>query len=440
MLDQQARASAAAVRSRYETIAVPEPTALIARAGRRRRTTLAIALVLVVGVGVGATIVVVAREDHTSRRVEAVGRPPANLPRGAVVDGDWTAIPKGSAGLGASATLSTVATNGSTVLVAGAGGGARTGGAGIWRSGDGLTWSEADHPRAAPAISAIALHGATAIVVSAPGETEPFVWRSDDEGRRWREVARGQLFGRPVPNNRPGAFVSGLGWHDGWWVAYGGAADGYEGIWISRDGSDWETVLDSMTSGGIDGITKLDDGSLMAYGADSRGQYSSASVGWFTDDPTHWGSPRPLSVPEPYYLASVASGASFAVGAGLDQHGDATVLRSSDDGQTWVEDPAFDFPRAQPITATRSGGLDIVSGTDFNGGLAEPGPPRVWTAQATEPWVSSLPERFRSPTPSTTVPQRPPAAALTLVVTVGSRVLLMSRDPAVDRYYALEAG
>ncbi len=232
--------------------------------------------------------------------------------------------------------------------------------------------------------------------------------------------------------------MSGLLWHDGWWVAYGGAAGGYEAIWISRDGRTWDAVLDSLTSGGIDGIASLDDGSLMAYGLDARGRYSSSSVGWFTDDPTSWGAPRPLTVPEPYYLASVASGASLAVASSLDRHADTTVVRSSDDGHTWRNDPTFRFAAAWPIAATRSDRLDIVSGTDVNQG-AEPGPPRVWTSTAEEPWVSSLPDAFGSSTlPTTTIPQVPPGAALTLVVTVGSRVLFMSQDPELDRYFTLE--
>jgi hypothetical protein len=334
--------------------------------------------------------------------------------------------------------LITATSEGSTVLVGGrSGSGGR---AGIWRSSDGVSWREANHPRAASGISAIAVHDGVALAISAPGGTEPYVWGSDDGGRKWREISRGALFGRPNPNTRPGAFVSGLLWHDGWWVAYGGAADGYEGIWISRDGTDWEVVLDSRTSGSIDGLTNLDDGSLLAYGLDARGPSPFASLGWFTNDPTTWGSPRPLAVPEPYYLASVASGASLAVAASLDRHTDTSVLRSSDDGHTWIEDPRFQFAGAWPITATRSEGLDIVSGTDINQGVV-PGPPRVWTSTGQESWVSSLPDAFGSASlPTTTSPQAPPGAALTLVVTVGSRVLLMSQDPELDRYYAFEGG
>ena len=404
-LDQHARARAADVRSELSGIDVPDPAEVLGRASRRRRTAGAAAALVVVVVLLAS--VAIARTDGTSsNRVEVRGGGDDRLPAGAARVGDWTMIPKRSSGIDAGETLTSTASDGSTVLVGGRAAGDRV--AGIWRSPDGLHWAEADHPRAVSGISAIALHDGTALAIGAPGEREPFVWRSDDEGRHWREVAHGPIFGRPVPNNRPGAFVSGLLWHDGWWVAYGGAADGYEGIWISRDGVAWQAALDSLTSGGIDGIVSLKDGSLMAYGVDGVGRFSFASVGWFTSDPTSWGSPQPIVTPDPYSLTSVARGAALAVGESLERHAATVILRSADNGRSWTQDPTFRFPHAWAFTATRSGDLDTITGTDVNQG-SEPGPSRVWISKPHGPWASSLPDGFGSSTlPTTTIPQVPP--------------------------------
>ncbi len=119
--------------------------------------TVSIALAVVVGIGV--SLAVVARDDHDTKPVEAVGRPTSSLPRGATVAGAWTTVPKGSSGLGAGAELATAASDRAIVLVAGRD--ATRGGARVWRSRDGLSWSEADRPDA-PGISAIALHAGTA--------------------------------------------------------------------------------------------------------------------------------------------------------------------------------------------------------------------------------------------------------------------------------------
>ena len=242
------------------------------------------------------------------------------------------------------------------------------------------------------------MDGTRALAVSAPGAAVPYVWSSKDAGRSWHEIARGELFGRPVPHNRDGAFVTGLVRYGGWWVAYGGAADGYEGIWTSRDGVDWEPVLDSRTSGGIDGIVRLADGSLMAYGVDGSGRTSALSVGWFTADVTAWGAPQALSTPPRQYLSSVAAGATLGVAANIDRPGVTMVVRSSDGGRTWRKDPAFSFAGAWAWATARDAGIDIVTGTTALEGPV-PGPPRVWTAKTAGPW-SSLPRAARGDSPS----------------------------------------
>ena len=358
------------------------------------------------------SIVVVQADGGRTSRVRITGPAGVELPSGAVRDGAWVMVPKRAAGIDAGAALNATASNGPVMLVAGTRRARDPRSATIWRSVDGLHFAKTEHPAAAQTVTAIAMAGSRALAVSAPGAPEPYVWSSDDSGRSWREIARGELFGKPVPHNRDGAFVAGLVRYDGWWVAYGGAADGYEGIWTSRDGIAWKQVLDSRTSGSIDGIVRLADGSLMAYGVDGSGRTSGLSIGWFTRDATAWGAAQPLSTPPRYYLASVAAGATLGVAESIDRHGVTTVVRSSDGGRTWSEDTTFRFPSSWEWTAARAAGIDIVTGTTATGSPV-PGPPRVWTATGPGTWSSSLPSRFELPTlPTTTIPQLPRGRAV----------------------------
>ena len=90
-LDQRAHNAAANLRDGLDTIAVPEPGAVVRRARRRRRVS-ASATALVVVAALVATFAVVGGND-TPKRVEVSGSQRQGLPAGAAVEGAWTRIP-----------------------------------------------------------------------------------------------------------------------------------------------------------------------------------------------------------------------------------------------------------------------------------------------------------------------------------------------------------
>ncbi len=433
-LDQRARMHAATLRAELNQIALPEPRGVVRRARRRRQIATASVVVLVATAL--TSFVVVAEREGSTNHVEVGGPHAAGYPAGTAVNDSWAMVLKQSAGIGADASPTAITSDGERVLLAGAksaGSGTR---AAIWRSNDGLRWTEAEPPTQRSGLSAIASHEGTVLAIgtpeSPPDDSSAFVWRSNDGGSHWKEIADGPVFGDPVRNSRPVAFVSGLVWHDGWWIAFGGAADGYEGIWISRDGAAWKLVLDSRTAGSIAGIVETPQGALMAYGA--------FAVGWFTNDPTKWGKAVPIVTPSRSYLSSVAPGAAVAVGANIDQPGVTSVLRSLDGGRSWVEDAEFRsaFPDAWAIGATAIGGRDVIVGTTTP--VDEPGPSKAWLFSEAGGWTT-LPAAFDSPTiPSSAIPQVPPGRSLSLVSSVDGRVVMFGTDRRLDRYYTYATG
>ncbi len=433
-LDQRAHNAAANLRDGLDTIAVPEPGAVVRRARRRRRVS-ASATALVVVAALVATFAVVGGND-TPKRVEVSGSQRQGLPAGAAVEGAWTRIPKVSSGIGSGASLNSLTSDGSSLLL----GGERPGGGGkvvtMWWSDDGVRWTEAAHPTAHESVTAIGTHAGTAIAIGAPGGANGFVWRSQDHGRHWEEIARGELFGASVPNSRPGAIVDGVLWHGGWWIAYGGAADGYEGIWVSRDAVQWRLALDSRSSGSVDGIVETADGSLMAYGVGSTPSRSTVELGWFTKDPTAWGASVPIATPGRNYLESVTRGAKLALGSNIDKYGLATpVLHSADGGHTWTQDSTFSsrFPTVWAWAATTTAGIDVVAGTTI-----ETNQPKAWLSSGGNSWVSGPLDPAPPTLPTTSIPYIPPKGALSLVASVGNRIVMMGLAADLDRYYTFD--
>ncbi len=434
-LDERARSHAATLRGQLQSIQVPEPRMVLRRARRRYRIGVAVGVVVLVA-AIATPIAVIARSDRSSTRIETVGPRAGKLPPGSQREGPWASIPKESAGLG-DAQLDALTSDGATLLLAGRKPGAQD--TTIWWSEGGAHWTEADRSPSGARVTAIGAHGDTALAASTPSGTAS-VWRSKDHGRHWDRIARGDVFGKPVPNGRGAAFVSGILWRDGWWIAYGGAADGYEAIWISRDGTEWRAALDSRSSGSIDGIVDTPDGSLMAYGVSPRVDPSAIEIGWFTKDPTSWGNAVPLRTPDRYILVSVASGAGRAVGQGFDRHGDPTpLLRSTDGGRTWIEDSTFGSmsPDAWVWTATRTADLYVLVGTTATQ-TSQPGPPAAWLSTDGTTW-GTLPAALGGPAPpATSLPQLPPPGALGLVASVDQRIVMMGFDAQLDRFYTFD--
>jgi hypothetical protein len=415
-LDQRAHAAAAAVQDRLADLEVPDVREVISRVRRRRRV--AVVVTAAFGAALVSTTAVLATHDDGRRRVDVVA---PDSPAGTATKGRWSMVPKATAGIGVDAALDAVASDATTALVSGT---LPNVGVVIWRTDDGLRWTRTEHPSAkVGGVRAIAMHDGAALAIGGGGvSAEAFVWRSDDGGRHWRQVAHGNaLFGAPVPNSRPVAFVSGLLWRDGYWIAYGGAASGGEGIWISRDGRQWNLVLDSRSTGSIDGILDTADRGLMAYGA---------GYAWFTDDPTSWGDRVPLATPADTILGPVAAGAALGFAQRIDVHGQPTPLvRSADGGRTWRKDDSFlnSFPGAWVWNITRVGDRIIAVGVDNR--------PAAFVSTGLDTW-EPLPATFERPTlPRTSIATLPPGGALTLVAVVADRAVMLGTAPELDRFF-----
>ena len=146
------------------------------------------------------------------------------LPIGSITEHGWSLVPKDAAGLDAGVSFDALVSNGDALLLVGAEPSADDSTrALIWRSRDGLQWTESEHPSTTGTVTAVAIDSDTALVTGGTGRSgeSDFVWRSDDGGASWTEVAGGKgVFGMPAAEmGRPN--VSGLLRHDGWWVASG---------------------------------------------------------------------------------------------------------------------------------------------------------------------------------------------------------------------------
>ncbi|MDQ1461341.1 MAG: Sortilin, neurotensin receptor 3 [Actinomycetota bacterium] len=426
--DQRARDAAGAVRDDLDAITIPEPTAVVRRA-RRRRTVRISTTAFVVAVAVVATFAFVRRSDSPTVNVSGSSTTAAN---GAAYvwsgDGLWSTIDKASSGIAPAASLHALTSDGTTLLL----GGERAGNGGyvvtVWSSSDGVHWSESEHPTEHDSISAMATHAGTAIAIGAPGGLNAFVWRSQDHGRHWDEIARGPVFGAPIPNNRPGAFVTSLSWHAGWWIAAGGAADGYEGIWISRDGVQWQLVLDSRSSGSIDAVAETANGSLLAYGVSAVHPAGTIEIGWSTRDPSDWGRPIRIETPG-LALQGVNGDATMAIGTRTDRAPETTpMLRSADGGRTWTRDTTFGskFPFSKASAVTTAAGVSVAVGTS-----TEAGSPAAWFSSRSGGWVGG-PDDPKDPNMQST------KGSLGLVAAVDNRIVFMESGGALDRFYTFD--
>jgi hypothetical protein len=387
----------------------------IIRRGRRRIAIRRVA----VGVTVAALAVSIA-VPLALRQPAPNGLVISSLPvPGDLGDSSWALHPKAVAGLAEGSSFHALATSRSSLLLAGARPTSSSWTAAIWYSDDATTWKQAHVPTTTGEVVAIAAAGDLALAVgSEKGGSSGFVWESGDNGRHWTLIARGtQLFGSPAPQmGRP--FVSGLLSVNGTWIANGGGSSGYAAVWTSRDGKRWRQVLDSAdarAAGSVD-ITKSANGQLFGYWV---------TAGWYSADGTAWGQPVTLSVPERWFLRTVAPGAGVAFGDNLDRHGLATpLLRSHDDGRTWSIDPSFlaHDPDASVSTVTRAKGVWIAAGSS-----GSPNHPDAWISTDLTEWR-----------PLPTSLYGTPGGTLSLIGRIGDRIVLLGTAPELDRYYTFD--
>jgi hypothetical protein len=384
--------------------------------GRRRRAIRRVCGVVVAAALVVAIAVPIAARQRAHNAVVTTGPPPAPI---AITDSSWALHPKALAGLEAGTSFHALATSPHSLLLAGARLNSNGWQAAIWYSDDGATWTQAQSPSTTGEILAIAVAGDNALAVGTESRGSfSFVWRSADDGRHWTPVTRGtQLFGAPAPQmGRP--FVTGLLSVNGTWLADGGGSDGYAAAWTSRDGTQWRPVLDSVnarTAGSVD-ITTTAHGQLFGYWV---------TAGWYSANGTSWGQPVTLSVPDRWFLATVAPGAGVAFGNNLDRPGLPTpLLRSHDDGHTWTIDPNFlaRFPDATVLTVTRADGLWIATGWS-----GTPNHPDAWVSTDLSAW-HALPKSLYGK----------PGGNLSLIGTIGDRIVLVGTAPELNRYYTLD--
>jgi hypothetical protein len=359
------------------------------------------------------TVPQVSRRGGTTRVVVGTADAGRRLPAGSAVIGAWTMVPKKAAGLGSGTDPASIAVGGDTLLL----GGARPAGAAwipaVWRSRDALHWSQARTPAANGRVSAIAIHGQTALAIGENATSVPFVWRSTDDGATWSVLASASdSFGAPQPAmGRP--FIEGIMWARGSWIASGGASNGYAGVWVSRDGTHWGQTLPGNVAGSVS-VVQDGEGGLFAYWT---------PFVWTTRDPRRWNPSQPSSLPKGYALQAVATGLHVAIGQDPVFNKPSPLLVSRDHGRTWSVEPDFpgQAPGATALAIVQSPGFTVVAG---HSGSANR--PDAWVSSDLATW-RSLPDQLKGG----------PGGGLDLAAVLDGRAALLAGGAALDRFYVL---
>jgi hypothetical protein len=209
-------------------------------------------------------------------------------------------------------------------------------------------------------------------------------------------------------------FVSQVVSYRGLWIAAGGASDGYAAVWTSRDGEHWRQTLASHGSGSA-ALVSGPHHTLLAYVHNDI---------WSTTDGSAWGAPTHWQLPGHMYLGSVADGGRIALGFD-DRHENApTPLLRATRGDRFVEtqvSPA-NTAKTSAWTVQRVRGLWVVEGWKGQPNQR----PAAWVSRDLTHW-ESLPARLAGT----------PGGVLSLVASVGDRIVLLGTAPELDRFYTL---
>ncbi len=274
------------------------------------------------------------------------------------------------------------------------------GGAAVWTSVDGVSWSRVPHDSA---VFGGAGSGMTSVTAGGPGlvavgwvddaayDSTPAVWTSVD-GLTWSRVPHDEaVFGGPRDQGILDVVVGGPGL-----VAVGWDGDFQAGtlvaaVWTSVDGLSWSRVphdeavfggarnqtMSSVTVGGPGLVAVGSDGDPHGPGFDDSPAEIAAAAVWTSDDGLSWsrvphddalfgGAAR-------QWMTSVAAGGPgvVAVGVGIrpdNSVGDPTMVWTSTDGLTWSRVPHDEalFGDGFPVSVTAtSRGLVVVGGQNF---------------------------------------------------------------------------
>jgi hypothetical protein len=397
-IDDRARAASAAVHDGLAGVGIPDAKAVVRRAARRRRmTAAAAALVVLAGVGVGLA----AAAHDPAAEVPAEPRP--------ATTGGWARVDKADAGLEPGSHPNAIDSDGITAVMVGLVPGDGVDGlwdAALWWSGDGVQWHRTEAPDVDAMPTDVAIVGqdalATGVVLtSTTGPGTPFLWRSDDAGRTWHVA--------DDVEGLDGVTLDDLRHVASHWIGVGRGPAGENGVWVSRAGHSWESVIS----------TPADEPVIVRDGGDGSIRAITATQAWTTTDPTNWGEPAPFSLPA---TVSPADGLEIAIQRGPGPGPGGSFVVSDDGGRSWQVDRDFvdRFPDAQPTDVARLRSGYLVMGFDADSS------PGAWVSADRHTWV---------PIPSGL---RPPGGLLALAAEVDDRMIVFGTAPELEAFYTYD--
>lgn len=189
----------------------------------------------------------------------------------------------------------------------------------IWLSPDGRTWTESE---GSATVRNVPLSGLASMGNTIVADGLAAVWRSDDAGTSWTEVA---------PPDADGWNFSGVAVLDGQFIAPGfiGSPFGPQeaAVWTSDDGATWtRTDLDGEVA---TSVAPLPDGRLLMVG-----EAENAVLAWISSDGESW---EPIAVDADCCIVDLAATPTGVVGVGFGQTPGGVTLATTD-AESWSSD------------------------------------------------------------------------------------------------------